>query len=181
MIKRGLPAMAAFLGICFSVPAQETVASAAHWTARLSLASSGASESAERYSAADETNSFRLLNSAWYGSERLTLDDGRLFSFLNAPARLPATPADYLPVFYAGELPRVTPVSTLARGANDKSLDLLPKFDYASGEAGVFYGKSTGKYGREIKAGYILGEIVDGNTHITVGVSYQESNGRAGR
>ncbi len=57
-------------------------------------------------------------------------------------------------------------------------MNFLPKFDYATSEVGLFYGKSTGQYGREVKAGYILSEIVEGNTHISVGVSYEESTGR---
>ncbi len=58
------------------------------------------------------------------------------------------------------------------------AVSLLPKFDYAGGEVGFFYGKSSGKFGREVEAGYIFGEVVDGNTHISAGASYEHSNGR---
>ena len=39
-------------------------------------------------------------------------------------------------------------------------------------------GSRSGKFGREVYAGYIFGEVVDGNTHISVGASYEHANGR---
>ena len=122
---------------------------------------------------------FSTLNSAWYGPASLTLADQRLFSFPSAFAWMEAAPADFIPAASLAEAPRVNPArAPLTRDSVGKPVDLLPKFDYAGSEVGVFYGKSTGKYGREVKAGYILSEIVDGNTHISVGMSYQESTGR---
>ena len=70
------------------------------------------------------------------------------------------------------------PAVRSGRDSSNTAVDLLPKFDYAGGEVGVFYGKSSGKFGREVAAGYIFGEVVDGNTHITVGASYEHSSGR---
>jgi len=52
---------------------------------------------------------------------------------------------------------------------------------YYSGELGVFYGRSSGKFGREIMQTYFLGEVGNEKFHITVGAAYEESNGRLPR
>ena len=50
--------------------------------------------------------------------------------------------------------------------------------DFVSGEVGVFYGKSGGKYGREDFQSYIVGTVGNDRFQITAGASYQESSGR---
>ena len=73
----------------------------------------------------------------------------------------------------------VAPVATTYRtDAGTKAMELLPRFDYAHGEVGFLYGKSSGKFGREVKEGYILSEFGNDKTQITVGASYGQSNGR---
>jgi hypothetical protein len=52
---------------------------------------------------------------------------------------------------------------------------------YYSGELGVFYGRSSGKFGREIMQTYFLGDVGNEKFHITVGAAYEESNGRLPR
>ncbi len=52
---------------------------------------------------------------------------------------------------------------------------------YYSGEVGVFYGRSSGKFGREIMQTYFLGEVGNEKFHIMVGAAYEESNGRLPR
>ena len=89
-----------------------------------------------------------------------------------------ATPVGYLPVAALEEPARGTPAAKPTGDSGNKALDLLPKFDYAGGEVGFFYGKSNGKYSREVVAGYLFGEVVEGNTHITVGTSYEHASGR---
>jgi hypothetical protein len=123
-------------------------------------------------------NLFGTLNSAWYGPAPLTLADGRLFSFPNAFAWMEATPVGYLPVAALEAPARGIPAAKLTGESRNKALDLLPKFDYAGGEVGFFYGKSNGKYNREVVAGYLFGEVVEGNTHISVGTSYEHASGR---
>ena len=56
-----------------------------------------------------------------------------------------------------------------------------PKFTYANGEVGFLYGRSSGKFGRDVEAGYILGTVGDDKFNITVGASYERSNGRVPR
>jgi hypothetical protein len=119
-----------------------------------------------------------VLNNGYNGLSPLTLADGRFFLFPSAFAWMEATP-DFLPTFTAEEPRRVTPAATYRTDSNNKALDLLPKFDYAWGEVGFFYGRSSGKFGREVKQGNILGEIGNDKTQINFGASYGQSNGRS--
>ena len=52
---------------------------------------------------------------------------------------------------------------------------------YYSGEMGVFYGRSSGKFEREIMETYFLGQIGNDKFQITVGGAYGESNVNAPR
>ena len=52
---------------------------------------------------------------------------------------------------------------------------------YYSGEVGVFYGRSSGKFEREIMETYFLGTIGNDKFQITVGGAYGESNVNAPR
>ncbi len=121
-----------------------------------------------------------LANNTYDGLASLTLADGRFFSFPSAFGwmELTATP-DFLPATTLEEPRRVTPVATTYRtDAGTKAMELLPRLDYAYGEVGFLYGKSTGKFGREVKEGYIMGAIGNDKTQIGVGASYGQSNGR---
>ncbi|MGI9086822.1 MAG: hypothetical protein ACR2HH_03630 [Chthoniobacterales bacterium] len=51
-------------------------------------------------------------------------------------------------------------------------------FDYAGGEVGFSYGRSTGKYGGEVTRTYILGEVGNDKIHIIAGASYEEASVR---
>lgn len=182
MIKRVLPAVTAFLGLCLSLLAQETAIWRSFKPASFNLNLTSASDMVEgRVALLQRTGSLSALNNAWSGSGPLTLVDGRLFSFPHAFGWVEAPPGGFLPAFTAQELPRTTSRETLAREPGDKEVDLLHKFDYVGGEVGVFYGRSTGKFSREVEQGYILGEVVDGNTRIGVGASYEHSSGNVPR
>jgi hypothetical protein len=50
---------------------------------------------------------------------------------------------------------------------------------YYSGEVGVFYGRSSGKFEREIMETYFLGQVGNDKFQITVGGAYGESSGSA--
>ena len=52
---------------------------------------------------------------------------------------------------------------------------------YYSGEVGVFYGRSSGKFEREIMETYFLGTVGNDKFQITVGGAYGESNVNAPR
>lgn len=50
---------------------------------------------------------------------------------------------------------------------------------YYTGEVGVFYGSSSGKFSREIMQTYFLGEVGNDKFLIRVGAAYEESSGSA--
>lgn len=178
MIKRALPSLAAFSAVCFSLSAQQAETPARTEFFDFTLKQATSSDLVQGPVTLERTGSFRVLNNAWYGRGPLTLVDGRLFSFPSAFGWVEGTPADFLPDFTAEDLPRMTPVGPLPGESVAKPWDLFRKPDYAGGEVGFFYGKSIGgKRSREVEAGYILGEIIQGNTHISVGASYEHSTG----
>jgi len=52
---------------------------------------------------------------------------------------------------------------------------------YYGGEMGAFYGHSSGKFGRDDFGSYIVGGVGNDKLQISVGASYEESNGRLPR
>ena len=178
MSKRSLFALTVFFALGFSLSAQEAQRSGWVQPVRLALNQAGPDGLAATPAAKNRTRLFGTLNSAWYGPTTLTLADGRLFSFPSGFAWIEPAPVDFIPALLLAATPRVTPAATLARNPTSTPVDLLPRVDYVGGEVGGFYGRSTGKNGLEVKGGYILSEIIEGNTHITVGASYEESSGR---
>ena len=173
--------LAAILGVCFSLSAQEKRIPSSIQPASLALSQVSPREMVEGRVALKGINNFRMLNNAWYGSGPLTLVDGRLFTFPRAFGWVEATPSDFLPVFTTQALPRATPVTILPGDTDSEAVDLPHKFDYVGGEVSVFYGRSLGKSKREVVQGSFLGEVVDGNTHVIVGGSYGHSSGHVPR
>ena len=176
MIKRALFAVAGFLGLCLSLSAQEKPRPGQIRPARFTLNQLSRGGLVDTRSALGQPD--LALSTAFAGLPSLTLADRRLFSFPSAFAWM-ETPPDFLPTFTAEEPRRVIPRATLRRDSDGKAVELLPRVDYATGEVGFLYGKSTGKFGGDVKAGYILGEVGNDKTHITVGAAYEQSSGRA--
>jgi hypothetical protein len=122
---------------------------------------------------------FSSLNSSYYGFPSLSLSDGRLVSLSNAYNWIEATPPAFLPALSKGEPARVSSAATSGRDSGNKVVEVQPKlFDYAGGEAGFLYGRSTGKYGVEVEQGYIFGEAGNDKFHISVGAAYENLSGR---
>jgi hypothetical protein len=179
MNKRALFAVAGFLGLCVSLSAQEMRDFGSVQPGIFTLSPLGLNSAVSTLSGRSQADLFGTLNSAWYGPAPMTLADGRLFSFPGAFAWTEATPADFLPAATLASPPRLAPVTTLTQDSStNQAVNFQPDVDYAGGEVGFFYGGSTGKYSHTVKGGYILGEIVDGNTHISVGASYEHASGR---
>ena len=178
MIKRALPFLAAFFALCVSLSAQEAATSDQTESVDFILPQATAGDLVQGPVTVERTGSFRVLNNVWSGRGPLTLVDGRLFSFPSAFGWVEGTPGDFLPDFTAEGLPLITSPGMVARESGAKPFDLFRKPDYVGGEVGFFYGKSIGgKHSREVEAGYILGEIIQGKTHIGVGISYDHSTG----
>lgn len=160
MGKQAVLALVGFLGLCASVWAQD-------------IRDFGSVQPLK-----ERADFFGTLKNGWNDPGPLQLADGRAFTFPSAFAWMAAPPAyDISPTPLAAP-PRLLPIATLAPDLPERGAGLLPRVDYAGGEAGFFFGKSSGKFSREVTAGYILGEIVEGNTHISVGASYERTTGR---
>ena len=113
----------------------------------------------------------------------LTLLDGRRFPISSELGRMGMTPFDLVPVAFlsAVDVRKVGASPIYGSDGPGGVVNLRLNQNYAGGEAGVFYGKSGGKYGREDKQGYIIGTVGNDKFHITAGASYQESSGRLPR
>jgi len=157
MTTRAFAAIAGFLSLCLPLFAQQQ-------TQRPDVFSTLTNES---------------LRFPW-----LTLSDGGHFPFASAFNRMETTSPDFLPAL---SMATMTAKSQRAAGsavpAADSSKEVANVrrsnlFDYASGEVGFLYGRSTGKFGREVEAGYILGEVGNDKFQINVGASYENSSGR---
>jgi hypothetical protein len=182
LIKSALLLGLGFFGFCFPLTAQQT--------SRMERAKDKAATPRQ------------LRPSALDTPARLTLSRPEVFSATNGSVlmmltlfegqRLPASselgwmgmpPLDYfqdeLPSAAEVEKPNAAPVDGKDSPSEMVSSPLSPF--YYSGELGVFYGRSSGKFGREIMQTYFLGEVGNEKFHITVGAAYEESNGRLPR
>jgi hypothetical protein len=110
-----------------------------------------------------------------------TLLDGRRFPVSSELARIGMMPLDIFPVAL------VSAVEVPKRNASPiDSKDLPGEVDYSrsnrdlysSGEMGVLYGTTTGKFGYETKQAYIQGTVGNDRFQITAGVSSEESSWR---
>lgn len=107
----------------------------------------------------------------------MTLLNGRRFPISTALANLPAVnlPTAFLTaaeVYSTGGLPRY------GSDATGGVVNLRTDRWRTGGEIGVFYGKSSGKYGREDFETYGIGTIATDKISITAGALYRESSGR---
>jgi hypothetical protein len=127
---------------------------------------------------------FNALNNSVLRFPALMLADAGLFSFPNAFSWIEPRLPDFLPALPSTARQR-TNASSSATTGKDSSKEVVDiqrnLFDYVHGEVGFLYGHSSGKFGREVEAGYIVGEVGDDKFHITVGASYENSNGRLPR
>ena len=159
MTKRALSAVAGFLGLCLSLSAQQ----------------------------AYRPGFFTALNNS-ISLPSLALSDGRPFSFSSAVASpfsfawMEPTP-DFLPPLGTTAPPRANPAAAYPKDSSKEVVDMRKPnlFDYATGEVGFLYGRSTGKYGVEVEQGYIIGEVGNDKFHITAGAAFENSSGHLPR
>jgi hypothetical protein len=183
MIKRAVLLGVGFLGFCFSLPAEQT-------------------NRKERSKA--ETTPLRQLRPSGLGAPaRLTLSRPEFFNAmqdsvladnimmltLSVGQRLPASSElgsigmaplddyfeDELPSAADGEQANSAPIDGKDLPSEVVNSPLSPI--YYSGEVGFFYGRSSGKFDREIMQTYFLGGVGNEKFQITVGAAYGESNG----
>jgi hypothetical protein len=157
MTKRALSAVAGFLGLCLPLSAQQTCG----------------------------PDLFSALNNSLLRLPSLSLSDGQLFSFSGAVAPpfsfgwMDPTPPDFPPALSTTALPRANATAAYPKDSSKEVVDVQPKlFDYAGGEVGFLYGRSTGKYGVEVEQVYIISVMGNDKFHISVGAAYENSTVR---
>src|SRR5206468_92885 len=100
------------------------------------------------------------------------------FSF----AWMESTP-DFHPPLSTAAPPRANAAVAFPKDSSKEVVDMRKPnlFDYATGEVGFLYGRSTGKYGVEVEQGYIIGEVGNDKFHITAGAAFENSSGHLPR
>ena len=90
--------------------------------------------------------------------------------------------ADFLPAFNPVQPQSVASPNVSRKNSLDDVVDVRsPDRIRVGGEVGFLYGRSSGKYGREVEAGYVIGELGNDIFHLTVGTSYERSSGHVPR
>src|SRR5205809_144684 len=138
MINRVFFAVAGFAGLCFCLSAEPT-----RGADQLQLDGS-------------------MLDRSLLRSPSLSLEDSERFFFSTSFGWMQPT-ADFLPAFNPVQPRRVAHANVPDRrnfDDTDNVVDLhSPDRIRVGGEIGFLYGRSSGKYGREVEAGYIIGEL----------------------
>jgi hypothetical protein len=148
MTKRAVLVVAGLLGVCQWLPAQPPGAV---------LFNNG------------------LFDQPSISSPWLSLESQDRFMFSTAFGSMRAT-EPYLPTFDPSAPLSTAYLSPDNKSSVDRVVDLrAPSNIQFGGEFGFLYGKSTGKYGREDVAGYIIGTVGNDKFSITAGVYRQET------
>ena len=175
MIKRALLAALGFLALCFPIAAQQT--------SPLEQAETIALDQLSFY----RPESFKTADSSVliHNLPMLTFLDGRL-PISSALGRMGNVPFDIFPIALvsAAETHKLNTSPASPASRLDPPHDVIPlglNPEYWSGEVGVFCGRSTGKFGCEDFGSYIVGGVGNDKFQITVGASYDETNGRVPR
>jgi len=181
MIKRAFPAVLGFFSLCLPLVAQtdfETITvDQLRRTAAVDAATALTLEQPDVFSTVDAS---LLIHSL----PVLTLLDGRRFPISSSLDRMALAPLDLFPIAFlsAVKVQKVNASPMYGTDAPGGVVDLQLNRNYtAGGEFGVFYGKSSGKYGREDFQSYIIGGVGNEHFSITAGASYQESSGNVPR
>ena len=166
-----------FLGCCGSVVAQTDLETISRdQLAKTGAVNVGPALSLARpdlFHGADSTSLVR-------GLPVLTLIDGRPFASSTELKWMGLSALDVLPVAYlkAVDVHKVGASPRFGTEGPGGVVNLRTNPIYTGGEMGVFYGRSTGKYGREDYSAYVVGGIGTDKFNITVGASYHESTAR---
>ena len=182
MIKRALPAVLGFLSLCLPLAAQQTEDETITLEQLRNTSALDAASALTLY----QPDIFSTVDSSIliHGLPVPTLLDGRRFPVSNELARMGMMPLDLFPIAFlsAVEAPKVNASPTRARIRLGELENLrLNRGFYSSGEMGVFYGTTTGKFGYETKQAYIVGTVGNDKFQITAGVSSEESSWRIPR
>jgi hypothetical protein len=188
MIKRALLPAASILGFYFSLAAQQTSQTG---ELRNHIATPEQSRDVVVFDPAFGLSLYSPgIIDASAGSALLL--DRPMLTLLDGDdllAEMGVAPLDLFPIassdVSAEQTGSATPVHRSARnnagadGKNSPTKEVISPLSplYYTGELGVFYGRSSGKFEREIMETYFLGQIGNDKFQITVGGAYGESNG----
>jgi len=186
MIKRALVVAIGFLGFCFPLTAQQTsrVERTKDKAATYRQLRPSALDTPARLTLS-RPESFSAMHDSVLADDlmMLTLSVGQRLSASSELGPVGMPPLDYfqddLPSAAQVEQPNAAPVDGKDSPSEIVGSPLSPF--YYSGELGVFYGRSSGKFGREIMQTYFLGEVGNDKFLIRVGAAHEESNGRVPR
>ena len=178
MTKRGLLPVVVFLGLCFSLAAEQASGSPSGHGGAFTLAQLRGMAAANNASVLLQPTLFNSLDNPVFG---LPFSNRDVFSLATTFNLVGTTPQSFLPLSPAMESPRVSRPATSAKDSSDRLFDVRPNFDYVTGEVGFLYGHSSGKFGGDYLQGYIFGEVGNDRIHISAGASYEEWNGRVPR
>ena len=185
MLNWAFPAVFGFLGLCLPLAAQQTnrpEQTDGETITLEQLQSTGAVDIASALTLYQPDTFSTSGNSVLiHGFQTLTLLDGRRFSISGPMGRL--TSLDLFPVAFlrAVEVQKINASPMDGTDSPGGVVNLRLNRDFSGGEFGVFYGKSSGQFGREDKQAYILGGVGNEKFQITAGAIYEESSGRVPR
>ena len=178
MTKRGLLPVVVFLGLCFSLAAEQASASPSGPGSAFTLAQLRGMAAPNNGSVLLQPTLFNSLDNPVFG---LPFSNRDVFSLATTFNLVGTAPQTFLPFSPTNESPRVSRPATSAKDSSDRLFDQRPNFDYVTGEVGFLYGHSSGKFGGDYMQGYIFGEVGNDRIHISAGASYEEWNGRVPR
>ena len=173
VMRRALPVFVGIIALALPLSAQDH--SGVDTITREDLDHTGAVDAGSALSLARPDLFSRSDSAALvHGLPVLTLLDGRRFPVTEL-GRMGMTTLDVVPVGFLRAV-EVQKAGSLRHGADTTTgvVNLVTNRIYTGGEVGVFYGKSTGKYGREEFSTYLVGGVGNEKFNITAGVSYTE-------
>jgi len=128
-------------------------------------------------------DSLNSLNDGQLEFPVLTLANAQPFSFPSTLGWIEPAPAAFLPSLPAVAAQRSPAAAARLPDSSKEGVDVAERnlLDYTHGEIGLLYGHSTGKFDRDVEAGYIFGQVGGDRLQITVGATYERWSGRVPR
>jgi hypothetical protein len=124
-----------------------------------------------------------LLNDSLPRFSSLALSNAQYVFLSTGLNWLQPTPADFFPRLPAAPETKTVAREDSAKDSSKETVDLSRKnlVDYVHGEVGFLYGRSTGKFDREVEQGYVIGTAGNDRFQITAGASFENWSGRVPR
>src|SRR5437660_3740347 len=139
MTKRGLLPVVVFLGLCFSLAAEQASGSPSVHGGPFTLAQLRSMAAANNGSVLLQPTLFNSLDNPVFG---LPFSNRDVFSLATTFNLVGTTPQSFLPFSPALESPKASRGATSAKESSDRLVDLRPNCDYVTGEVGFLYGRS---------------------------------------